>query len=287
MKSRIGAVLRACGFLTVVMLLTAGCVSQEKFDELAMANRNCEQDRERLTSDLANAQVLSKTLQDKVSELEGQVKIKDQKIGTLEGQVAKFQGKLEDLTDIYRKLLEERPVKPIEIVQLQPELDKALKEFAAKYPDLAKYDSKRGVLKFGSDVLFDLGSDTVKARAAGSLNELAGIIASPAAADFDVVIVGHTDNVPIVKPETAAKHPTNWHLSVHRSIAVMRILRKGGVAPERMGVMGHGEYRPVAPNDTPTGRTQNRRVEVFLVPKQRGGEPASEAPKPEEPKEEK
>jgi len=106
---------------------------------------------------------------------------------------------------------------------------------------------------------------------------LAGIIDSPAAADFDAVIVGHTDNIPIVKPETKAKHPTNWHLSVHRAISVMNVLRGGAVAPDRLGVMGYGEYRPAVANDTKANRAKNRRVEVYLVPKHAVGQQSSKS----------
>ena len=83
---------------------------------------------------------------------------------------------------------------------------------------------------------------------------------------FEVVVVGHTDDRPVTRSETKAKHPTNWHLSAHRAIAVANILWKNGYQSSRVGVMGCGEYRPAADNSTEAGRGQNRRVEIYLIP---------------------
>jgi chemotaxis protein MotB len=84
---------------------------------------------------------------------------------------------------------------------------------------------------------------------------------------FDVVIAGHTDDVPIKKPATREKHPTNWHLSVHRSIAVLNIMTANNMDPTRVSVRGFGEYRPVAPNKPDKkGNAENRRVELYIVP---------------------
>jgi len=128
------------------------------------------------------------------------------------------------------------------------------------------YDAKRGVVKWKSDLLFALGSDVVKENAKQSLNGFAQIMNSPAAANFEVLVVGHTDNTRIGKPSTLEQHPTNWHLSTHRAIAVGRVLQNDGLTPDKIGVMGFGEYRPVASNATEAGRSQNRRVEVYVVP---------------------
>ena len=91
------------------------------------------------------------------------------------------------------------------------------------------------------------GSDQVKPEAASALDALAKICSTQDAQAYQVLIVGHTDDMRISRPETRAKHPTNWHLSVHRAIAVMNILKKGMPA-HRLAVMGFGEFRPLAPN---------------------------------------
>ena len=97
---------------------------------------------------------------------------------------------------------------------------------------------------------------------------------SSAGSGYIARIVGHTDNVPIGRPETKAKHPTNWHLSVHRAIAVKDLLTRTGVDPSRMSVAGYGEHRPIAPNSA-KGNDLNRRVEIYLVRPQPGDNFAS------------
>ena len=85
--------------------------------------------------------------------------------------------------------------------------------------------------------------------------------------DFDVLIVGHTDDIPIKKPDTLLKHPSNWHLSAHRAISVERILAAAGMLETRLSVMGMGQFRPIAPNASgQKGNPMNRRVEIYIVP---------------------
>ena len=129
------------------------------------------------------------------------------------------------------------------------------------------YDERTGVVRFTSDLLFDKGDATVNPVTLDKMGALARIMNSPAAEGFDLLIVGHTDDIPIKKPATLAQHPTNWHLSAHRSIAVEDVLAKAGLAPTRMAVMGMGEFHPVEPNEAGNkGNPKNRRVDIYIVP---------------------
>lgn len=79
-------------------------------------------------------------------------------------------------------------------------------------------------------------------------------------------VEGHTDNVPI-HPNLQKKFPTNWELSAARATNVVRFLQdKVGIAGTRLQVIGMSEYSPVASNATPQGRSQNRRIEITLLP---------------------
>jgi Flagellar motor protein len=80
-----------------------------------------------------------------------------------------------------------------------------------------------------------------------------------------VVISGHTDNMPI----NTAEFPTNWDLSAKRALNFMKYLLSmdGKLQPARFSAIGHGEYRPASSNETAEGRAQNRRVEVLIVRK--------------------
>lgn len=79
--------------------------------------------------------------------------------------------------------------------------------------------------------------------------------------DHEVLIEGHTDNQPIHNDY----FDSNWELSTARATSVARLLiEKYGLPQDRMGAVGYGETRPIAPNDTPEGRARNRRVVLFV-----------------------
>jgi chemotaxis protein MotB len=150
---------------------------------------------------------------------------------------------------------------------LPVELSTMLEDFA-KNKEMVEYDSSRGIVKFKSDLLFERGSDKVAPAAAEIVKSLCKILNSEQGEKFDVIIAGHTDDIRIGKPDTRAKHPTNWHLSAHRAISVLDIMSNSGVSPERMSVRGFGEFRPIAPNKpNKKGNPQNRRVEIYIVPR--------------------
>ncbi|MBI4423476.1 MAG: OmpA family protein [Elusimicrobia bacterium] len=116
-------------------------------------------------------------------------------------------------------------------------------------------------------ILFDSGSAEIKpagrkilARIGTLLNELA---------DKDLRIEGHTDNVPI-SAELRSKYPSNWELSTARATSVARYLQdEAKVEPLRLIAAGYGEHRPVAANDKPETRAQNRRIEIVLIARER------------------
>jgi chemotaxis protein MotB len=79
-------------------------------------------------------------------------------------------------------------------------------------------------------------------------------------------VEGHTDNVPI-SPRLIKQFPTNWELSTTRATNVVRFLQdKVGIEAKRLQAVGLSEYQPVASNATPAGRSQNRRIEIGLLP---------------------
>jgi chemotaxis protein MotB len=82
--------------------------------------------------------------------------------------------------------------------------------------------------------------------------------------DIDILVEGHTDNVPI----KTSVYKDNWDLSVARATSIVRILTNDyKIAPTRMTASGKGEYFPKADNETPEGRAKNRRTEIILSPK--------------------
>lgn len=107
--------------------------------------------------------------------------------------------------------------------------------------------------------LFPSGSAELTPQAQNIIGVVSKLLAS---IHEQVVISGHTDNMPIHN----AQYPTNWDLSAARALNVMKyLLSISNMDPQRFSAVGYGEYRPVADNSTEEGRTKNRRVEILIA----------------------
>jgi chemotaxis protein MotB len=112
-------------------------------------------------------------------------------------------------------------------------------------------------------LLFDSGQAVLTAQGSEVLARVGAILRE--ASGKDIHVVGHTDNRPISGARQRL-YPSNWELSTARAAAVVRFLIDSvGIAPQRCGAVGMGEFQPVASNDTSSGRTENRRIEILLV----------------------
>jgi len=107
---------------------------------------------------------------------------------------------------------------------------------------------------------FESGRAELTEEMQGQMDQLAPVL-KKLADKFDIVVEGHTDNVPIFTRQFAS----NWELSTARATnVVMYLLDRKGFPPKRMAAVGYGEYHPIVPNDTEQNRKRNRRV-VFFV----------------------
>ncbi len=112
-------------------------------------------------------------------------------------------------------------------------------------------------LVFKEGILFDLGRAVLKEEAMAALDVVANEIHKYP--ENDIEISGHTDNLPI----NTVQYPSNWQLSYARAFSVAEyFIDQKGVVPVRIIAVGRGEYLPIATNNTPEGRAQNRRVEI-------------------------
>ncbi len=159
-----------------------------------------------------------------------------------------------------------------EAAAIREEYEKRLKELEARLTglpgvergDIEYLTGPEGlVLRIKDSVLFDSGSEDVKASAAGILARIAEEIGTKS--PKGIRVEGHTDNDPVVR--TKAKYPLgNLQLSAARALRVADALTKGGAATaDKVSVAGFGEWRPIAENGTPEGKRRNRRVEIVLV----------------------
>ncbi len=110
-------------------------------------------------------------------------------------------------------------------------------------------------------VLFESGSADIIGGSQTIADEISNLLVSDP--PRMIFIEGHTDNIPAGTKE----YPTNWELSSARAINFMKILLENDkLDPEKFSATGYSEYHPIATNDTPEGRTENRRVEVLISP---------------------
>ena len=245
------------GLLVALPLIAGGCVQQDKYDQMLMANRSLQEQVVSLEDERdvarANLDTIRQQLSKATSELNG-LKVK---YGLVDADMQKMAAEYDALM---------KRVGGLDFGPLPEDMSKALQDLASAHPELLTFDAKRGMLRFASDFTFALGSADLTSSASASLTKLAQILNTPTGSGFEVRVIGHTDNVPISRADTRAKHPTNWHLSAHRAISVASSLISSNVAANRFQVAGDGEYRPMVANPVKGGASQNRRVEIFLLP---------------------
>ena len=117
-------------------------------------------------------------------------------------------------------------------------------------------------ISLADNMLYKSGSYEINDRAAETLSKIAKIITDYK--DYDVLIEGNTDNVPIAKQNIR----NNWDLSCLRASSVVQALQtKYGVDPKRLTAGGRGEYNPLESNDTEVGKQRNRRTQIIITPK--------------------
>ena len=117
-------------------------------------------------------------------------------------------------------------------------------------------------ISLADNMLYKSGSYEINDRAAETLSKIAKIIKDYK--DYDVLIEGNTDNVPISRENIR----NNWDLSCLRASSVVQALQnKYGVDPKRLTAGGRGEFNPLATNDTELGRQRNRRTQIIITPK--------------------
>jgi chemotaxis protein MotB len=114
------------------------------------------------------------------------------------------------------------------------------------------------VLDINASALFDPGEATLQKNAARTLSAVAKVLEPGTDA---IEVEGHTDDIPIFTPQ----FPSNWELSAARASSVVRLFIDQGVVAERLRAVGLASYHPISTNDTPEGRTRNRRVSVIIV----------------------
>ena len=148
-----------------------------------------------------------------------------------------------------------------ELGEIQEKIEAYIKEKGLS-PRLQTILTTKGLLlTIKEGVLYPSGSADITAQADAMAAEIAKLLVTDV--PRTIYIEGHTDNVPV----SGDRYPSNWELSSGRAINFMKILLENeGLDPRKFSATGYGEYQPVATNETPEGRAENRRVEVLISP---------------------
>ena len=240
-----------------------GCVSADEHKRLQTAFDEQGNQLREAENDLLKARARIDELTNQLAEANRLANLNNDGVAALRRERDLLSTQLADLNQKYQDLLKMTgtPVLPLDV-------NAALRELAAQYPDLMEFDERLGMIRLKSDLTFDLGSTEVRPAAKAALAQLAQIFNMQKIAKNEIQVVGHTDDVPIRGGgPTAARNPDNWTLSTNRAWSVLDIFRAYGLSEARGMAGGWGDQRPIAPNAPgKRGNEKNRRVDIYIRP---------------------
>ena len=261
--------------LAAATLVLSGCASKKDLE-------NCQNENRELTNSYQDAKEQLASAQTRVASLEEQLKQQKEQLAEQKRAYARLQQSLdkslsnanqnnisiEKLVDqinesnqYIRHLVEVKTKSDSLNMVLTNNLTRSLSKEELKEVDVQVL---KGVvyISLADNMLYKSGSYEINERAQETLSKIAKIIMDYK--DYDVLIEGNTDNVPISRENIR----NNWDLSCLRASSVVQALQNEyGVDPKRLTAGGRGEYNPVAPNDTELGKQRNRRTQIIITPK--------------------
>ena len=224
---------------------------QETHDALLRGNAR---ETRRLLNELQNAQEDLARKQQTLEELQGNVSEQRQSVTQLRAELETRNARLMELEEMLNR-------KDQLMNELRQTVADALLGFEGQGLTVTQKNGKVYV-SLQNKLLFSSGSTVVDSEGQRALRQLAVVLAQNP--DIDIMIEGHTDDVPFRKGSSIKD---NWDLSVLRATSIVRILLDAkSIDPKRITVAGRGEYLPVDPADTPEARARNRRTEIILSP---------------------
>ena len=195
----------------------------------------------------------------KNQELLLQLEEKERKLALESDRLEKIQNELAQRSNQINELQGLIDAKEAQMQQLKNAISSALLNFEGKGLTVVQKNGKIYV-SMENKLLFDSGSWAVGSEGKVAVEQLAIVLSKNP--DINVLIEGHTDNVPYA----GATIIDNWDLSVKRATAIVRILQNKGVNPTQITAAGRSEYVMVGSNATPEGKAKNRRIEIILAP---------------------
>ena len=223
-------------------------------------------EKQQLLGSLEQAQAKRQHLLEQIALVSADVEAREAELSAsrhnieqLNNELSQTRQEQHQLQDRVAQLSEQQKKEAQHFAGLKQRLERELNESRV---EISQLKNRMTVISLTSEVLFSSGSARIKPGGREVLSLIAATLnAYPERA---ISIEGHTDNVPIGK---GSFYKSNWELSAARALAAVDFLQAGNlVAPSRLKVVGHGEFSPIASNDTPEGRQLNRRIEIRLLP---------------------
>ena len=255
------------------LLLATSCASKKDLE-------NCRQENKQLSTDYQTAKEQLAASQARVTSLEDQLAQQKKDYAALQQSldkslnnansnninISKLVDQINESNQYIRHLVEVKSKSDSLNMVLTNNLTRSLSKEELKEVDVQVL---KGVvyISLADNMLYKSGSYEINDRAEETLGKIAKIIMDYS--DYDVLIEGNTDNVPINTTAASMKNiSNNWDLSALRASSVVQyLINRFGVAPKRLTAGGRGEFNPIASNDTELGRQRNRRTQIIITPK--------------------
>jgi chemotaxis protein MotB len=219
--------------------------------------------KDQYNAKLLEAEDLNKKYKDeqgKAAALEAQLLNKEAERKRLEQKNAELSALNDELSRSKKKLAEAKEELEKKSSEYESLAQSLKGEIDTGKIELSELKGKMTV-KMKDKILFASGSTRVGKEGQDALTKVAEALRN--VRGKIVRVEGHTDDVPT---DSKGPFPSNWELSLARAMAVVRHLQDHGVDPTLLSAAGYGQYHPIAPNDGPENRSQNRRIEIVLAP---------------------
>lgn len=249
-------------------LMLASCASKKDLDACRNENKqlqsNYSDTREQLAASKARVASLEEQLAAAKKGYEALQKNLDQSLNNANSNnvnISKLVDQINESNQYIRHLVEVKTKSDSLNMVLTNNLTRSLSKEELKEVDVQVL---KGVvyISLADNMLYKSGSYEINDRASETLEKIAKIIMDYK--DYDVLIEGNTDDVPISRENIR----NNWDLSCLRASSVVQALQtRYGVDPKRLTAGGRGEYNPLASNSTEAGKQRNRRTQIIITPK--------------------
>lgn len=249
-------------------LMLASCASKKDLDACRNENKQLQSNytdtREQLAASKARVASLEEQLAAAKKGYEALQKNLDQSLNNANSNnvnISKLVDQINESNQYIRHLVEVKTKSDSLNMVLTNNLTRSLSKEELKEVDVQVL---KGVvyISLADNMLYKSGSYEINDRASETLRKIAKIIMDYK--DYDVLIEGNTDNVPITRENIR----NNWDLSCLRASSVVQALQtRYGVDPKRLTAGGRGEYNPLASNNTEVGKQRNRRTQIIITPK--------------------